>query len=121
MRKCAKVCKAAPGFSMGSSVWRPAVASALFMALILAVLPLIGSAAIDYGRAFAGLSPDREILFQARIPRVLLAGLAGGSLALAGVIFQALLRDALAEPYTLGIASGSSLGAVIAICFGLES
>ena len=53
-----------------------------------------------------------------RLPRVLLAGLAGGALALAGVVFQALLRDALATPYTLGVQSGAALGAVIAICFG---
>src|SRR5258707_4369994 len=44
--------------------------------------------------------------------------LAGGSLSLAGALFQALLRDALATPYTLGVSSGASLGAVAAICFG---
>lgn len=83
-----------------------------------AVAPLLGSSHIDYGRAWAGLSPDREILFYVRLPRVLLALIAGGSLALTGVLFQALLRDSLAEPYTLGISSGSALGAVLAICLG---
>ncbi len=78
----------------------------------------MGSAHIDYARAFAGQSPDAEILFYARLPRVLLALLAGGSLAVAGALFQALLRDALATPYTLGVSSGASLGAVIAISAG---
>jgi iron complex transport system permease protein len=105
---------------MAAKVWRAIALASVILLAALILMPLIGSARIDYGRAFAGLSPDREILFQARIPRVLLASLAGGTLALAGVIFQALLRNALAEPYTLGIASGSSLGAVAAICFGWE-
>jgi iron complex transport system permease protein len=53
-----------------------------------------------------------------RFPRVALALLAGGALALSGVLFQALLREALAEPYTLGVSAGASLGAVIAISLG---
>jgi iron complex transport system permease protein len=105
---------------MAAKVWRAIALSIAVLIAALILMPLIGSARIDYGRALAGMSPDREILFQACIPRVLLAGLAGGTLALAGVIFQALLRNALAEPYTLGIASGSSLGAVAAICFGWQ-
>ncbi len=82
------------------------------------LLPLVGSVHVDYGRALAGLPPDAEILFQARLPRVLLALLAGGALAVTGTLFQALLRDALAEPYTLGVSSGASLGAVLAISMG---
>jgi iron complex transport system permease protein len=84
----------------------------------LVLLPLVGPAKISYARAAAGLSPDAEILFYARLPRVLLAWLAGGALAAAGALFQALLRDALATPYTLGVSSGASLGAVIAISAG---
>src|SRR6478736_5045984 len=61
------------------------------------------------------------ILFEIRLPRVLLSMLAGGALALSGVLFQALLRDALATPYTLGVSAGASLGAVIAICARVES
>jgi iron complex transport system permease protein len=52
---------------------------------------------------------------------VLLSLVAGGALAVAGVRFQALLRDALATPYTLGISSGASLGAVLAISFGWQN
>jgi iron complex transport system permease protein len=104
---------------MGSRrFWLAISISAAVAAVVLCVAPLIGSASISYGRALAGQSPDHEILFDTRIPRVLLAMLAGGALAVAGVLFQALLRDALATPYTLGISSGASLGAVVAICLG---
>ncbi len=92
--------------------------AALVAILALCLLPLVGSAHIDYARALAGRSPDAEILFYARLPRVLLALLAGGALAVAGALFQALLRDALATPYTLGVSSGASLGAVLAISAG---
>ena len=98
--------------------WFAVGAAVLFFVLALVLTPLIGSSGATLSRAWAGLSPDKEILFQVRLPRVLLAGLAGGALALAGVVFQALLRDALATPYTLGVQSGAALGAVIAICFG---
>jgi iron complex transport system permease protein len=63
-------------------------------------------------------APDYEVFVSLRIPRVVLAMIAGGALSLAGTIFQALLRDALATPYTMGVSSGASLGAVIAICVG---
>ncbi len=95
--------------------------AAAAMAVVALAAPLIGPAHVDYGRAFAGLSPDREILFFARIPRVLLSLVGGGALAVAGVLFQALLRDALATPYTLGISSGASLGAVLSISFGWQT
>jgi iron complex transport system permease protein len=100
-------------------MWLIASVSAAMMTAVALLMPLAGPAKLDYGRAFAGLSPDREILFLARIPRVLLSLLAGGGLAVAGVLFQALLRDALATPFTLGISTGASLGAVLAICLGL--
>ena len=82
------------------------------------ILPLIGSANVSLSQAWAGASPDKEIVFDIRLPRVLLGLLAGGALSVAGVMCQALLRDALATPYTLGVASGASLGAVTAICLG---
>jgi iron complex transport system permease protein len=99
-------------------VWITSLLSFAAMLCALAVLPLIGSAHIDYSRALAGLSPDNEILFGVRLPRVLLGLLTGGALAVAGVLFQALLRETLATPYTLGVSSGASLGAVISICLG---
>ena len=74
-------------------VWLAVAISAAVMVATLCIAPLIGSTSIDFARALAGQSPDKEILFYTRLPRVLLALLAGGSLAVAGVLFQALLRD----------------------------
>jgi len=82
------------------------------------VLPLVGPFPIDLSRVFARAEPDWSILVQLRVSRTLLGLLAGGALALAGALFQAMLRDALATPYTLGVSSGASLGAVMAIWFG---
>jgi iron complex transport system permease protein len=101
-------------------VWIALLATAAAAVAVLCVAPLIGSTSIDYSRALAGLSPDSEILFYTRLPRVLLALLAGGALGVAGVLFQAMLRDALATPYTLGVSTGASLGAVTAICLGWQ-
>src|SRR5579862_5664954 len=92
--------------------------SAAILMVVAVMAPLMGSSHIELGRAFAGVSPDHEILFYARLPRVLLALLAGASLSVTGVLFQCMLRDPLAEPYTLGVSSGSSVGTVIAIGLG---
>ena len=58
-----------------------------------------------------------KIVVNIRLPRVLLAGLVGASLAIAGAAFQGLLRNPLADPYTLGVSSGASVGAVFVIFF----
>ncbi len=90
--------------------------------LVVALLaPLIGSAHISLSAAIAGVTPDHEIFFYARLPRVLLSLLAGAGLAVTGVVFQAILRDPLAEPYTLGVSSGASVGAVLAVCLGFRA
>lgn len=61
-----------------------------------------------------------KIVLHIRLPRVILAGLVGASLALAGAAFQGLLQNPLADPYTLGISSGASLGAVFVLFFGIQ-
>ncbi|OCS83414.1 FecCD family ABC transporter permease [Caryophanon tenue] len=61
-----------------------------------------------------------SILWKIRMPRVLLAALVGASLAIAGAAFQGLLKNPLADPYTLGISSGASVGAVATIFFGIS-
>lgn len=61
-----------------------------------------------------------NIIMDIRFPRVLLAGLVGASLAIAGAAFQGLLRNPLADPYTLGVSSGASLGAVMTLFLGLS-
>lgn len=58
------------------------------------------------------------IVWQIRLPRVLLAALVGATLSLGGLVFQALLRNLLAEPYILGISGGSAIGAIIGILLG---
>ncbi|GGJ99470.1 putative ABC transporter permease protein YvrB [Lentibacillus kapialis] len=61
-----------------------------------------------------------NIVSQIRLPRVLLAGLVGASLAIAGAAFQGLLRNPLADPYILGVSSGASVGAVATLFFNLS-
>lgn len=90
-------------------------------ALLVGIDWVDGSWRVDL-LAVEALSPgslDHRILW-VRVPRVLAALLVGGALGAAGCALQALLRNPLAEPFTLGISSGSALAAVIAIRFGIE-
>lgn len=97
----------------------------LLLLILLAVLftaPLIGSQPIDFNQILSYLrgteTTSGVIFFRIRIPRIFLAAITGASLAVAGVIFQALLRNPLATPYTLGVSSGGALGAVLMIKLG---
>ncbi len=102
---------------------KPAGRKLLLLALlwlaVLGVAPLLGSHAVSLADALAGEPTAVTILWRIRLPRVLLALAAGGLLAVSGLGFQTLFRNPLAEPYTLGVASGAALGAVIAIQVGL--
>jgi len=80
---------------------------AAFSLLVVVVAPWIGSTGVTWHHVLAGISPDREIFVVARLPRTLFAAIAGGALAMAGVLFQALLRNSLADPFTLGVSAGS--------------
>ncbi|UFU01920.1 iron ABC transporter permease [Ruania suaedae] len=62
---------------------------------------------------------DDSIVWLIRLPRVILGAVVGASLALAGVVIQALVRNPLADPYLLGISSGASVGAAASILFGI--
>jgi iron complex transport system permease protein len=104
-----------------------AAATTLALAGVLGVCLLLG-ASIGAGRAsLLDLLPgggstgeiDRTILYDVRLPRVLLAALLGGALSVAGVVFQALLRNPLADPYVLGVSGGASIGGVLALLLGL--
>ena len=64
---------------------------------------------------------ERAIILSLRVPRALLAGLVGAGLSVSGAVFQALLRNPLADPYILGVSSGSAVGAIIAILMGIGS
>jgi iron complex transport system permease protein len=85
----------------------------------------VGSAAIPFKKIFSiiieGRGPvDYSILFDVRLPRILLGFAIGGSLALSGVILQSMFRNPLVEPYTLGISGGAALGVSLSIVTGLH-
>ena len=82
------------------------------LASSLTVAILIGSESISFSR-WSDL--DRTILFDIRIPRVLLGAGIGAALAVSGAALQALLRNPLAEPYLLGVSNGAALGTMLAI------
>jgi len=101
---------------------------ALFAAGATAVVlwaPTVGSTSISLARAFDTSIPwqdnvDAQIFFVARLPRVLAGAIVGAALAAAGVVLQAMLRNPLATPFTLGVSAGGALGAMLAIAFALE-
>jgi iron complex transport system permease protein len=90
---------------------------------IIAVITVAGAVAVGPRGAMSSLIPDdpieARILSEVRIPRVTLGFLAGAALATAGMAFQALFRNALATPYTLGVSAGASLGAAIYVHLGI--
>ncbi len=86
--------------------------------LALVLCPLVGPTEMDWSRISIEGSTEQQIFWLSRWPRGWRSLLAGGALAAAGVLFQALMRDALATPDTLGVSSGASLGAVLAISLG---
>ncbi|RZB36512.1 MAG: iron complex transport system permease protein [Desulfobacteraceae bacterium Eth-SRB2] len=97
----------------------------LLMAMFLGIS--MGSTTSGIKMVFQSLLKTREsdpmldtIIWQIRFPRVLLATLVGAALSLGGLVFQALLRNPLAEPYILGISGGSAIGAIIGILIGLS-
>ena len=99
---------------------RPQAVLALLALVWLVVAlgaPLLGPGDLDLGQALKAESIDHTILWRLRVPRVLLGLLGGAVLATTGVAFQTLFRNPLAEPYTLGVAGGAALGAVVALQF----
>lgn len=100
------------------------VLTAVLVIVSLAAL-LIGSSSVSLTNVFSvltGRSDDetaRTIILQLRIPRIILAILVGAGLSVAGATLQSLLRNPLAEPYILGISSGGTVGAFLAITLGL--
>ena len=105
-----------------------AVQAALFALLMAtaAIALFVGSASLSAprvldaltGRAAAGSIED-VVTLSLRLPRIAVAALAGGGLAVAGVAFQALTRNPLAEPSILGVSSGAAFGVVLAQLFGM--
>ncbi|GAA4005571.1 hypothetical protein GCM10022408_16690 [Hymenobacter fastidiosus] len=102
----------------------PWILASLLLLLGLVVVGLrVGSFALDYafiGRTllhYDATDPAQLVLVELRLPRLLMALLAGAGLAVSGYLMQAMVNNALADPYLLGTASGASLGAIL--CFAL--
>lgn len=106
------------------------VVTGLVAALLLAALIALSLGSVPVSiRSVAGALTgsggvsiaDRTIILQIRLPRLLLAIIVGSGLSVAGVVFQALLRNPLAEPYILGISSGGTVGAILAMTLAAGS
>lgn len=101
------------------------------VAYIVSLLLLGGAVLLGVTVGTVSISPEvlwnpasdktaANILWNIRMPRVVLAGLVGASLAIAGAAFQGLLKNPLADPYTLGVSSGASVGAVMTLFFSIS-
>lgn len=101
------------------------------LAYIVSLLLLCGAIVLGVTIGTVSISPvvlwnpasdetAANILWNIRMPRVVLAGLVGAALAIAGAAFQGLLKNPLADPYTLGVSSGASVGAVATLFFGFS-
>ncbi|MGL5810527.1 MAG: FecCD family ABC transporter permease [Nocardioides sp.] len=84
------------------------------------VAAAIGHRLVGYPAEISWPRSSDAIVWLVRLPRVLLAVVVGAGLAISGVVLQALSRNVLAEPYLIGVASGASVGAAVAILFGLS-
>ncbi len=93
---------------------------AVFLLLSMLAACAIGSIHVDVWSVLSGRGSETDamILLQTRLPRVLLAAIVGGGLALAGASLQGLLGNPLAEPHLLGISGGAALGAVLGVVLG---
>src|SRR5919197_3889932 len=120
---------------------RPRGLAPLWAATAVAILVVSIGAGVAFGPAHIGFgdllesvaaklhlrgsSPlsdtDDTILWQLRMPRVVLGPLVGGMLGLAGATYQGVFRNPLADPYLLGVAAGAGLGATLAIVYGRET
>ena len=94
-----------------------AAMASLFAALLFGTFPISVLQLLD-GIFFPTPGVVHDVIWQLRVPRALAAFACGGLLALSGVLLQVLLRNALADPYILGVSSGASLGALTALTLG---
>jgi iron complex transport system permease protein len=98
----------------------------LLLVIVFVIASVIGAQRLSLSGALCALmgkancslsSEERAILFDIRVPRILLAGAVGTCLAAAGAAYQSLLRNPLAEPYLLGISNGAAVGTMAALVF----
>ncbi len=101
------------------------ISALVLLILVMLMCSLTGTEHISLKSVFTGTSQqgmvntDYEIFVHVRLPRIILAAIVGAALACSGVVFQALLRNPLADPYILGISSGAGLGVIIAVISGV--
>ena len=99
------------GFVLGVLVLSLVVASLLGL--------VFGESSLDLGSALSdAASRERFVLVEVRLPRILLAAIVGASLAVAGCVLQALLRNPLADPFVLGVSGGAALGGTLSLALG---
>jgi iron complex transport system permease protein len=112
-----------------SPVYRKLIAVTLILLSVLIVSVVLGLAigssgsTADAWRVLLGQAENETlevIIWQLRWPRIVLAATVGATLSLGGLVFQALLRNPLAEPYILGISGGSAVGAILGILAGFS-
>jgi len=84
------------------------------LGIILHQIPIVGDAIQGQWTPL-----EESVVVQLRLPRVLSAALVGVALSIAGVVFQGIFRNPMADPYVLGVASGGGFGALLAIVFGV--
>lgn len=94
------------------------VISGLCAAVAFWASVLWGEESLSLAGVLRGELTDSQIFYSVRLPRVVLAAVVGASLAAAGTVLQSLTRNALADPYVLGVSGGAALGATVALAFG---
>ena len=89
--------------------------------LLLAIAPFFGQIEISISKINEITSMDYKLFWDLRLPRVIVAFFTGALLGLSGLVFQSLFRNPMSTPFTLGVASGATLGTAFAIVFGFIS
>src|SRR5580704_17085138 len=111
----------ATSIALGAPLRTRLVTTVAILVLLLITATLVGLAVgrqrIDISNLFSDPFA-RTLFFRLRLPRVLLGALIGASLAVTGCALQALFRNPLADPYTLGVSGGGAFGASLAIALG---
>ena len=89
----------------------------LISLIVLSIAPFIGETPLDMGKLFDPNTMEYLLFWDLRVPRVLVAFFSGAILALGGMVFQAVFRNSLTTPFTLGVSSGATLATAIGIVF----
>jgi iron complex transport system permease protein len=105
--------------SIKSRLLRAVVILSLLLLVVAVCSSCIGTESIDLSKVLSDPTMH-TLLFELRLPRVIMAAMVGASLAIVGAALQALFRNPLADPFILGVSGGGAVGASIAIAFGID-